>query len=284
MADLQPDTADTAGPGSAPAQPMSRSEAGNWYSSGPVAADAGSDHPGYDSAAEANEAAQAGNGAPSDSKAPGDEGGAGGEQAEGKSANLLQDALDAKAAVERVYKDFEPGDGFSFDDAGKKSVAGVRKTLNKLIDTLRSGKDGDYQGAHDDILRMGVDAVKAERARAEQNQRDVWSKLNDSWKEETRRDPEIGGNRLDQSLQTARSVVEEYGGNEKDRKAFMDYLGITGGGNHPLLLKMLVRIGKANSTYEDFSVGGRAPSRPQKGQPGSGRANWYPNSTDAGQG
>jgi hypothetical protein len=57
------------------------------------------------------------------------------------------------------------------------------------------------------------------------------------WAERSRADPEIGG---DEALQVARSMVSEFG--EPSLKRTLDQTGL---GNHPEVIRLLTRAGKA---------------------------------------
>ena len=59
------------------------------------------------------------------------------------------------------------------------------------------------------------------------------------WQEGLKSDPEIGGDKFDQSLGTARAVFDRYA-TDKDFRNFLASSGIT---NHPDFIRMFVRIG-----------------------------------------
>ena len=66
------------------------------------------------------------------------------------------------------------------------------------------------------------------------------AKTVDTWVEEAKKDPEIGGEGFAKSAETAMRVVNRFGTEE-----FKKALNETGLGNHPELIRVLTRIGRA---------------------------------------
>lgn len=64
--------------------------------------------------------------------------------------------------------------------------------------------------------------------------------LKNTWAEESKNDKEFGGQAFPQNVELSRRVVEKFGS-----PAFKTALNETGLGNHPELIRMLSRIGKA---------------------------------------
>jgi hypothetical protein len=103
------------------------------------------------------------------------------------------------------------------------------------------------------------------------NQRKVWDDLNAGWKDQLRKDPELGGNRLDTSLSMAKAVIEEHL-SPGDAEALLKHVDNNGMGNFPVFIRLLHNIGKKMNVFEDSIVsGGRAPT-PAKGP---GQRGWY---------
>ncbi len=74
----------------------------------------------------------------------------------------------------------------------------------------------------------------------------------DGWKAMALADKEIGGAELTRNLELSKRVVEKFGSPELIKE-----LEATGFGSHPEVVKMFVRIGKANG--EDRFIGGGPP-------------------------
>lgn len=116
-------------------------------------------------------------------------------------------------------------------------------------------------------------AAKELGEQAAANQRKVWTEYNDGLKAELRKDPEIGGAKMDRSLSMALSVVKEILPPESAQKflAFADYSGM---GNHPEVIRFLNKIGEKLNIFEDgITPAGAKPPNPPKGP---GNRGWYP--------
>lgn len=70
------------------------------------------------------------------------------------------------------------------------------------------------------------------------------------WETDTRNDPELGGAKLDANLATAKKALEAFGSPE-----LKNLLNDSGLGNHPEVIRMFAKAGKAIS--EDTFVAGR---------------------------
>lgn len=81
--------------------------------------------------------------------------------------------------------------------------------------------------------------------------------LIDSWKQAVTADKEIGGDNLPVAVENAKRVLEKYG--SPDLKKGLDETGL---GNHPELVRMLSRIGKAMA--DDSFVKSAASGKQQK--------------------
>lgn len=117
------------------------------------------------------------------------------------------------------------------------------------------------------ILEMG----------AEQSQKNfdadqtIYDQVQDDLQKASREDAEIGGQQFDANLATAKKALDAFGSPE-----LMEYLRITGAGNHPEVIRAFVRVGKAISedglVSPDGGYGAGAPkSREEVMYPGMGK-------------
>lgn len=128
-----------------------------------------------------------------------------------------------------VYEPFKAPEGVTFD--------------NESI-----GKFSELMGAAhvpQEAAQKVLDLYTNEIARITDVQKDIWNKTNEDWKSAIKADPEIGGNRLQTVLQTSRGLIERYGGSAEEKAAVRQALALTGAGNHPEVVRLFYRIGKA---------------------------------------
>lgn len=74
-------------------------------------------------------------------------------------------------------------------------------------------------------------------ASLQEEQATQWNAQMKAWADEVRKDPDLGGDNLDTTRAQAKTVAQEFGGKE-----FLDFLKISGGGNHPAVIRFLTKI------------------------------------------
>ena len=103
-------------------------------------------------------------------------------------------------------------------------------------------------------------------------QGETFAKTVAGWADNAKKDPEIGGDKWDVSVQSAQRAVNRLG-----TPALKDYLNASGGGNHPELIRFMAKAG--NLIAEDSPAGGGAEG---KGKPAEAAYTLFP--TDAPKG
>lgn len=135
------------------------------------------------------------------------------------------DTTKAEAAVE--YK-FDMPEGVEVDQASLDEFTGIAKELKLPADAAKKFVDL---------------AAKREIVRAE-----AFAKQVETWGNEVKADPELG---KAENLATAKKAIDTFGTPE-----LRDLLNSTGMGNHPEVIRLALKIGKAIS--EDTFVAGRS--------------------------
>jgi len=141
--------------------------------------------------------------------------------------------------TEEVVYDFKMPDGVELDAASADEFKAIAKELNLSKDAAQKVVDL---------------AAKREQARAE-----AFAKQVEDWANQVQRDPELG---KPETLAAARKVVDTFGDDETK-----SLLNSTGMGNHPALVRFMVKVSKAIS--EDKFVAGRDNGEPTKKDPAS---------------
>lgn len=180
-------------------------------------------------------------------------------------AKATDPAKDATAEVQPPapvkYDAFKVPEGVKLDD----------KELAKFSEII-----GAKQLPQEDAQKL-VDLYVADMQRVQtelrQEQRTVWNKLNDGWKTDLRKDPVLGGNRLETTLSMAKAVIEEYGGNADQVRELLAHTSNNGMGNFPGFVRLLHNIGVAMNVFEDSIVPANptAPKMPKS----AGNRGWY---------
>ena len=137
------------------------------------------------------------------------------------------------------FQDFTIPEGVTVDAAKVKEFTGILD--NPELNPQERGQK---------LMDMFTGEMNRFNEAMVQHQRDVWTAITDGWKEDFRKDPEIGGARQDTTLLTAAALVDQVLTPE-EKKEYFDVLNVSGVGNHRLHLKLLAHVGKALNVFED---------------------------------
>jgi hypothetical protein len=148
--------------------------------------------------------------------------------AQADAAAGAQDAKTTEAVVPESY-DLKMPDGVELDQAAATEFTAIAKELK--LDQAAAQKLAD------------IGAKMATR------QAEAHAKLVETWTEQVKTDKEIGGDKLDENLGVARKAIDTFGSPEL--KALLNSTGL---GNHPEVVKLAYKVGKAIS--EDRFVSG----------------------------
>lgn len=130
------------------------------------------------------------------------------------------------------YEAFKAAEGQAFDDAVMDAYSEAAKELNLSQDNAQKLLDKVAPVMQARQLER-IEAVKAE------------------WAESAKADKEFGGDKLNESLATAKKALDSFASPE-----FKEFLGQSGLGNHPEMIRLLVKAGQQISN--DKFVGGKA--------------------------
>lgn len=153
------------------------------------------------------------------------------EAAEDKPSSLLGEDPKGEAAPEPEL--FSPEkvtfpDGLSKDDALFKNFTDIA-TEHKLTAP---------------VAQAFIDLAAKQLQSAAQRQNAEWATQNETWQAEIKADKEIGGDKLERSLQTFSKVASDP---QLSDPALREALAFTGAGNHPAIVRTLVKWATALS-------------------------------------
>lgn len=157
-----------------------------------------------------------------------------GQQTPGPQGEVKEGAQGEKTSEELSFTDLEMPEGVTLDEARLGEFTTIAKEL----------------GLPKDGAKKLVDlAVKHEAARIEAHQKVVGE-----WAESVKTDKELGGDKLSETLATAKKAID------LGPPELKELLNASGLGNHPAVVRWAYSIGKALS--EDRFVTGRAGAVP----------------------
>lgn len=149
-----------------------------------------------------------------------------------------QDSGNAEGAPES-YEPFTLPEGASIDPATNDKLVALAKELNLT------------QAQAQKIADLGAEQSQ-QFAKLQQEQ---FTKANEEWINATRTDKEIGGDKLQETLATAKKALDAFGTPE-----LTELLNGSGFGNHPEVIRLFAKIGKAVSE-DGFVRGGTATGK-----------------------
>ena len=154
-----------------------------------------------------------------------------------KIAPAAEPAADATPKEEPTPSD-EPAQVASYENfVLPDGVAVEPEKLGKFTEILGEHKASQALGQQlVDLFAVEVKAVReAALAEAESSK----AALVKQWGEQFEKDPEIGGNRKDTTVNAARSFISKYAGTPEQQTEFRQLMETTGLGNHPAVIRAL---------------------------------------------
>jgi hypothetical protein len=121
------------------------------------------------------------------------------------------------------YEDFEFPEGYSPNPEAVSKATDLFKELN--LNQAQAQK----------LVSLNIEHQKSEQDRSTK----AWTDTMAEWKSSASNDKEFGGANLTASLGTAKTAVDSFGSAE-----FKEMLELTGVGNHPEMVRFLVKVGK----------------------------------------
>ena len=140
-----------------------------------------------------------------------------------------------------TYDPFTLPEGVSLDQER------VNKFNEILGELERSGK-----ADHAAVQQFGQKAVEFHIEEVKKAVTDVtslyqqtWERQKTEWKDSFLKDPEIGGNRFQTTVDAARNFIRTHGGTPEQQQEFRNVMESSGLGNHPAVIRLLANAGAA---------------------------------------
>ena len=136
-----------------------------------------------------------------------------------------------------TYEAFKLPDGVQLDEAKVGE-------FNKLLGQFELDTKSDHAKAQAFGQQM-VDFFVSEQQRQLTQLEDNFKATRKQWAQDAKNDPTYGGQNYAENLSHAGKLIEQYGGNAEEQKMLRQVLYVTGAGDHPALIKLFMRAGKA---------------------------------------
>lgn len=181
-------------------------------------------------------------------------------------------ATQEKATQEKATKEKE-AEAAAAAEAKKKEEAAAAPPPKKPEFSLKIPEDSLL---HEEAIERAASFAKEQGLSNEQAQKlldresaaitdyieRVKNEASSEWMELSKADSEVGGDNLDKSVEISKRVIDKYGSQK-----FKDALVETGLGNHPELLRIFTKIGKAMDEDKLILPSGHASDAPKQKTP-----------------
>lgn len=139
------------------------------------------------------------------------------------------------------YEAFKLPEGVTLDE--KK----VGNFTNLLADLEVKGKVPHElsQEFGQKLVDYYVNEVKEALDTQQKSFADAWENQKVQWKDEFLKDPEIGGNRWQTTVDSALTFIRTHGGTPEQQAEFRNLMESSGLGNHPVMIRLLANAGRA---------------------------------------
>jgi hypothetical protein len=153
-----------------------------------------------------------------------------------------------------VYEEFKLPDGYNVDP---ESIGEFSKLLGELEVAAGKLDHKGYQEAGQKLIDLGTKNVQQSIERLNDYYTQFHENQKKEWFESFKKDPEMGGEKLQETVSTLRNAVEQYGGTPEQISEFRKVMKETGVGNHPAVTRILYNMQQKINKYETENGGNR---------------------------
>lgn len=134
--------------------------------------------------------------------------------------------------------------------------------FNKLLGEIETGKL-DHLGLQEKgqaLVDMHIKGVQDSLERQTDFYVEQHKKTGNDWLQAFKKDPELGGDNLQETVSNLQHTVASYAGNEAQIKEFRDLMLTTNAGNHPALIRLIKNMSDKIAKYESEPKNGMVPA------------------------
>ena len=146
------------------------------------------------------------------------------------------------------YTDFTMPEGMEMD----------KDALAEVTPLMQEGKLSQEQA------QKFVDVASGMVKKAAENNAKAWNEIQGKWITDAKADPEIGGERYDESCRDGKLAIQKIMGDSAPK--LMEVLNVTGVGDHPEMIRFFSKVGAIvkSDSFDFGNVVGEGPKDPAK--------------------
>lgn len=162
-------------------------------------------------------------------------------EGEAPKVEIKEEGQSAEPAPPPVYDTFTVPEGITLDT---ERVSEFTKILSKLeldgkLDHALAQKSGQ------ELVDFHIQEVKKATEDLTKMYQTAWDRQKIEWKDTFLKDPEIGGNRFQTTVDSALNFIRTHGGTPEQQTEFKNLMETSGLGNHPAVIRLLANAGSA---------------------------------------
>lgn len=140
-------------------------------------------------------------------------------------------------------------DAFALPEGITLDTDGIGKFTNILgeFEATTKADHAAVQAHGQKLLDMHVAEVQQAVERVGETYRTLWDKQKVDWKDDFLKDPELGGNRQQTTIDAANKFIRMHGGSEAEQTELRNLLEQSGLGNHKAVIRTFAKAGAAMS-------------------------------------
>lgn len=143
-----------------------------------------------------------------------------------------------------TYEAFTLPEGITFDS---DKLTEFTKELAEF-EVKNKADHAEVQAFGQKLMDRHIAEVQQTAERIQNLYTEAWEKQKSDWKEAFEKDPEIGGNRQQTSVNAAVEFIRTHGGSTEQQAEFRKLMDTTGIGNHPAMIRLFA---KANTAFSE---------------------------------
>lgn len=136
-----------------------------------------------------------------------------------------------------TYEEFKAPEGITLD---AEQIGDFTKALAEF--------ESKTKADHAEVQALGQGLIERHSAEVKKSIEgyttsllDAFEKQKNDWRESFEKDPEIGGNRKDTTVNAALEFIKTHGGTEEQKQEIHQLMDQTGVGNHPAILRLFAK-------------------------------------------
>lgn len=158
--------------------------------------------------------------------------------------------VESEPAPAPVYDPFKLPDDLKLDDTKVKEFTDILSDL----ETKSKAEHALVQEFGQKAVDFHINEIKKTVNDLQDFYKTAWDKQKTDWKDDFLKDPNIGGNRFQTTVDSANNFIRTHGGTSEEITEFRNLMETSGLGNHKAVIRLLANAGRAMSEGQPLAA------------------------------